>query len=78
MLMLLTNIGDGFLAFTSIDWKYYLNMTASSTAFLNAVKLAPKVDICTGVCLFDDQVVGDESTTQIRPWIEPPVTLSYH
>ena len=62
-LVLLKNIGDGFLTFTPIDWRWYLNMTASYTAFFSAVNPDAKVDVCTDVCLFDDQFFGIEPST---------------
>ena len=68
--MLLINIGDGLMTFTSIDQRWYLNMTDSSTAFFNAVNLAPKVDVFINVCLFDDQIVGIEPTKERIPVVD--------
>ena len=69
-------IGDGFLNFTPIDRRLYLNMTASSINVFSAVNSAPKLDVCTVVYLFDDQVFGVEPTKEISPVIDLPVTLS--
>ena len=74
--MLLTNIGHYLLTFTPIDQRWYLNMTASSTAFFSAVNSSTKVYVCTDVCLFDEQVFGVGPTTEIRPVIFLPDNLS--
>ena len=63
MIILLTNIGDGLMTFTSIDQRWYLNMTDSSTDFFNDANSDPKVYMCTDVCLFDEKVVSVEPTT---------------
>ena len=75
-LILSTNLGDDLPNFTPIDQGCNLNMTASSTIFFNTFNSAPKVDVCTNVCLFDDNIVGVELTTEKSPVIDLLVTLS--
>ena len=76
MLMLSANMGDGLLTFTPIYWKWYLNITASSTGFFSTINWDTKVYVCTDVYILDDQVVVVEPTTERIPVIDLPVTLS--
>ena len=75
--MMSTHIGDGLLTFAFIDRRWYISMTDYFTAFFSAVNLAPKVDICTDVCLFHEHAVGVEPTTERSPAVYLPVILSY-
>ena len=75
--MLTANMGYGLLTFTPIYWRLYLNMSTSYTAFFNALNYAPKVYVCTDVCLFDEQVVRAKPNTERSPVIDIPVILSF-
>ena len=74
--MLSKHIVDGLMTFMLLDQRWYISMIFSSDAVLNSMNSPPKVNVCTDLYVFEYQVVGVDPTTERRPGIEPPVTLS--
>ena len=50
-------------------------MVKYSTTFFSDVNLAPNVEVCTVVWIFDDHIVGVNPTNEDNPVIDIPVIL---
>ena len=59
-----------------IDLRWYQSITDYLTAFFSAMDSAPKDEVCTAVCSFDEHVVGVYPTTENNLVIDVPVNLS--
>ena len=62
--MLSTNTDVGLDNLITIYLRCYRNITESLATFSSAVNLAPNVEVCTTVLIFDDHVLGADPTTE--------------
>ena len=69
--------GVGLDTLITIDLRWYGSITESSTLFFSAMNLAPNIEVCNTVWIFDDHVVVFDSTTENKPVIDISVTMSW-